>query len=230
MFAGKLFHRHKRDSSWINIQNISTDNGVSLKFSQKIWGDFWCKEPAQRSFSQYKFNNIFEQAVESIKSSRHIPSIFFSGGLDSTSVASMFVGCSDIKLYALAFPGDHSDEGKKQKSLSKILNLSLNSIELDEESYIEELYSSLDKSSTVSTRLGFVGVNKLCKTLMLDGKRLAYTGEGADEILFGYDLFFENVLIEKINKIDFSNFAKLYRRINSYSKDAENSLFTKLAY
>ena len=121
----------------------------------------------------------------------------------------MFVGCSDIKLYALAFPGDHSDEGKKQKSLSKILNLSLNSIELDEESYIEELYSSLDKSSTVSTRLGFVGVNKLCKTLMLDGKRLAYTGEGADEILFGYDLFFENVLIEKINKIDFSNFVTL---------------------
>ena len=59
---------------------------------------------------------------------------------------------------------------------------------------------------------------------------MAYTGEGADEILFGYDLFFENVLIEKINKIDFSNFAKLYRRINSYSKDAENSLFTKLAY
>ena len=212
------------------IYQISlSSNVVNLESLRRVWPNYW-SENSDIDYSPEEFNKNFQNAVNSIKSNLHKPSIFFSGGLDSTAVASICRVDNDIRLYSLALSGDHSDESQKQQSISKQLGIPINSIDLNTEQYVNELEIAVDNSSTISSRLGFVGINHLCRSVNKDGRRLVYTGEGADEVLYGYDLFYENYLVERIHKLDFDDFSRLYQRVNAFSKESHNEFFEKLAY
>ena len=134
---------------------------------------------------------------------------FQSGGIDSTLV-SLFT--KPDKLYTVGIKGDNEIE--QSIKIAQFLNLDIKSCEIDEKNFFSTLKDYLKIKKEPISVPNEVLIFNLCRNMDTSHK-FFITGEGADEIFFGYDRIFKWAFSnKKRNNIFIKEFFEKY----SYSK------------
>ena len=118
---------------------------------------------------------------------------YLSGGLDSCVTAAVIARYTDAPLhtFSLRFSGSEFDEGLYQKKISAVLGTQHQDIVVSPPDIAEVFPEVIRHAETPILRAAPAPLFLLSKLVRENGYKVVVTGEGADEVLAGYDLFRE---------------------------------------
>ncbi|MCP5021223.1 MAG: asparagine synthase (glutamine-hydrolyzing) [bacterium] len=149
---------------------------------------------------------------------------YLSGGLDSSLIVAMITGESDAALetFSVAFESDEFDESSFQREVSRHLGTSHSEI-LCTPFQIGEVFPEVIRhAESPILRTAPAPLYRLSRLVRESGYKVVLTGEGADEILGGYDLFKEAKIRRFWSRFPESNLRPLLlRRLYPYLKNLQ---------
>lgn len=118
---------------------------------------------------------------------------YLSGGLDSTILAGVLARYTDVPLhtFSLRFSGEEFDEGQYQKIVSAALGTRHEDIVVGARQIADALPAVVRHAETPILRAAPAPLFLLSELVRDNGYKVVVTGEGADEVFAGYDLFRE---------------------------------------
>lgn len=118
---------------------------------------------------------------------------YLSGGLDSTAAAALVRAVTDTPLetYAITFADREYDERREQEDAVRALGTTHHTIECDYEAIARALPDVVALAEKPMLRTAPVPLYLLSRLVRENGTKVVLTGEGADEVFGGYDLFKE---------------------------------------
>lgn len=172
-----------------------------------------------------KFAYLVEDAVN-LRLNADVPvGVALSGGLDSSVIASIAVANSHkVPTYCVGFEGaDSTNEFTSARAVSDFLGTEHHEFEVTRQQFLDFLPTFASLFDEPMADLTSIPFYFLCKQASKDVKVLL-SGEGADEILAGYD--FDRVVrnTPEMHLRRFSNLTKLSSRRNFRRKFQQNPL------
>ena len=156
---------------------------------------------------------------------------YLSGGIDSSIIAYLLskITKNKIDTFSISFTNQEYDESLAQKKISNFLNTNHNSLLIKDNDISKNFLKTVHAAETFLFRTAPVPMYLLSKFVQQKGHKVFFSGEGADEILFGYDIFFET----KIRKFWSKNINSkirflLFKRLYNYLPQFKNSRYFKL--
>ena len=118
---------------------------------------------------------------------------YLSGGLDSSILASLIDGAGDIRLktFSIAFPGSKLDESEYQDQAVKQLSSEHSRISCTSDDIAAGFMRAMWHIESPILRTAPIPMGILSGLVRSEGYKVVLTGEGADEVFGGYDLFKE---------------------------------------
>jgi asparagine synthase (glutamine-hydrolysing) len=118
---------------------------------------------------------------------------YLSGGLDSSGVTAMVVKNfnNDVRTFGIRFQQDRFDEGKHQSHMVSHLNVSHSDIRATDEMIGTAFPDCLWHCEKPLLRTAPVPLSLLSELVRKSGFKVVLTGEGADEVFAGYNIFRE---------------------------------------
>jgi asparagine synthase (glutamine-hydrolysing) len=118
---------------------------------------------------------------------------YLSGGLDSSITAALVARYTDAPLhtFSLRFSSEEFDEGRYQKEMTAVLGTQHRDIVVGPAQIAEVLPEVIRHTETPILRAAPAPLFLLSKLVRADGYKVVVTGEGADEVFGGYDIFRE---------------------------------------
>lgn len=119
---------------------------------------------------------------------------YLSGGLDSSVLTSLIHNHSDapLRTFSIGFAEHSLDESSYQRMMIDHLNAQHSHIECSNQMVGDAFVDTIRHTETAILRTGPVPMKLLSGLVREQGYKVVLTGEGADEVLGGYDLFKEN--------------------------------------
>ena len=119
---------------------------------------------------------------------------YLSGGIDSSIVSHIIRSNfnNDLKTFSVGFTEDAFDERTYQRIMAGYINSEHRFFEVDNESIAQNFSRVIWHSEKPMTRTAPVPLFSLSKMVHDSGLKVVLTGEGADEIFGGYNIFKEN--------------------------------------
>ena len=128
---------------------------------------------------------------------------YLSGGLDSSVISALArqeVG-DRLRTFSVAFADPRFDERAHQESVAKALGTEHHTLEVDPAAIGAALPDVVRHAETPLVRTAPVPLYLLAREVRRQGITVVVTGEGADELFWGYDLFKE-VRLRQIHATD----------------------------
>lgn len=118
---------------------------------------------------------------------------YLSGGLDSSITAAVIARYTDVPLhtFSLRFADQEFDEGDYQKQMSAALGTEHQDVVVSPADIVDVFPEVIRHTETPIVRAAPAPLYLLSKLVSENGYRVVVTGEGADEVLGGYDIFRE---------------------------------------
>jgi asparagine synthase (glutamine-hydrolysing) len=118
---------------------------------------------------------------------------YLSGGLDSSVTTAVVAGCTEAPLhtFSLRFTDAEYDEGDHQKEMSALLGTDHEDVVVSPGSIAEVFPEVVRHAETPLLRAAPAPLFLLSRLVRDSGYKVVVTGEGADEVLAGYDIFRE---------------------------------------
>jgi asparagine synthase (glutamine-hydrolysing) len=118
---------------------------------------------------------------------------YLSGGLDSSVTAAVIARYTDapLRTFSLRFSDTEFDEGQYQKQMSALLGTQHQDIVVSRSDIAAVFPEVIWHAETPILRAAPAPLFLLSKLVRDSGYKVVVTGEGADEVLAGYDLFRE---------------------------------------
>jgi len=118
---------------------------------------------------------------------------YISGGLDSSGVTSLVVQHkgSDVTTFGIRFAEEAFDEGEHQRRVAGFLGTHHHELEADNATIAEHIPDVLRHTENVLLRTAPVPLFLLSRLVHETGLKVVLTGEGADEVFGGYNIFRE---------------------------------------
>jgi asparagine synthase (glutamine-hydrolysing) len=120
---------------------------------------------------------------------------YLSGGLDSsllTALAREAVG-PDLQTFSLAFASPEYDESAQQRRVAQLLGTTHHVLQIGAAEVAAGFRTAVRHAAAPLVRTGPVCMAQLAECARQHGITVVATGEGADELFWGYDLFKEVV-------------------------------------
>lgn len=119
--------------------------------------------------------------------------MYLSGGLDSTIILKLLdkMRIKGVTAFSLAFQSRKMDESIYQKLACKDCGVDHNVIEISEQDIIDNLSKVLEHCEMPIYKFGAVPMYILSKEVRKKGIKFVLSGEGADELFYGYDIYKE---------------------------------------
>lgn len=171
------------------------ENGSVL--SKKYWD--W-KFPVDGGYTNKPVDELSEELHDilvdatQIRLRADVPvGAYLSGGLDSSILVSIIKNFSDspLKTFSLEFDDKGLDESKYQKELIEHLNINHSRIKVSHEQIADSFESVIWHTELPILRSAPVPMSLLSGLVHSEGYKVVLTGEGADEVFGGYDIFKE---------------------------------------
>lgn len=160
--------------------------------------------------------------------------LFLSGGLDSSLVGYELANQSsqNIKSFSVSFENKDFDESSHQRTISNFLSTEHISLTISNRDIVDNFENALYFSEAPSPRSAFIPMYMLCKEVHRNGIKVVLTGEGADEIFLGYDIFREIAIKQAIrNGASFDDLKPTLKKINSFmTRGQDGDKFLALKY
>lgn len=156
------------------------------------------------------YYNLFKSSI-SLRLRSDVPvGMCLSGGLDSSSIASTLINGlanKDIQAYSAVYgPGKPGDEQNYIKEFEGLLT-KINYIYPTQESLIDDFDSFLNCYFEPASSLSIYSQFKIMKEASKD-IRVILDGQGADEQLAGYQIFFASFFIELLQSRQIAGFSR----------------------
>lgn len=121
---------------------------------------------------------------------------YLSGGLDSSAIVALALEQMDETLYSfgIGFEDARFDESSYQDQLAGDRGLSLTRVTVGARDIAELLPRTVEMSEKPTLRTAPAPLLRLSRAVREAGLKVVTTGEGADELFAGYDLFRENAV------------------------------------
>ncbi|MBW2647183.1 MAG: asparagine synthase (glutamine-hydrolyzing) [Deltaproteobacteria bacterium] len=118
---------------------------------------------------------------------------YLSGGLDSSGISALVVKNfnSDVRTFGIRFDDDGFDEGKYQQMMVTHLNVNHTDLRADSDRIGSSLPDCLWHCEKPLLRTAPVPLYLLSEVVRRSGYKVVLTGEGADEVFGGYNIFRE---------------------------------------
>jgi asparagine synthase (glutamine-hydrolysing) len=118
---------------------------------------------------------------------------YLSGGLDSTAATALVREITDTPLetYSIAFTDREYDESDEQADAVRALGTEHNRVEVDYEAIARAFPDAVLHAEKPILRTAPVPLFLLAGLVREHGRKVVLTGEGADEVFGGYDIFKE---------------------------------------
>ncbi len=159
-------------------------------------------KPSDINAAQEEFNAKLELAVD-LRLRSDVPvGAYISGGIDSSVIAHLISLKKKEKLqtFSIAFEDKDFDESDYQREMVKQLNVDHNEITVDYKTIDSTFLDTMYHVEQPIFRTAPVPLYLLSKEVRKRNVKVVLTGEGADEILFGYDSFKELKLLQTWRK------------------------------
>ena len=183
-----------------NIQELEPGTYLTNSGSKRR---FWSIKPSSEAFNQEEFEEKIKNSVRSHEMSDVGVVGLLSGGLDSAIISSQSVS---RRFYTVGLHNNNEFEGASETA--DCLGLDLERVAISEEQLIEN-WKFLTRLKREPISLPNEGlIFSVCRA-MKEEEKVVLTGEGADEILFGYDGIYRWAL-EDDNAFDAHKFLNRY--------------------
>jgi asparagine synthase (glutamine-hydrolysing) len=118
---------------------------------------------------------------------------YLSGGLDSSVVTSLAVRLSSapVRTFSIAFGDAEFDESSHQQQVVKALGTDHHEVRCSHDDIARVMPEVVWHAETPLLRTSPAPMYLLAQAVRQDGYKVVLTGEGADEVLGGYDIFKE---------------------------------------
>ena len=184
------------------------------------------KQKYNSSLNKVDFIEKFQKAIKNQIHGEVGHACYLSGGIDSAALAFFLNKYTKKKLdtFSIEFFNKEYDESSKQKNFSKFLKTNHRSIKVDKKDIANNFEAVVNHAETFLFRTAPVPLYLLSKFVKKFNHKVVFTGEGADEVLLGYDIFFENRIRQfwrknKRSKIRPLLFKKLYNYLPQFNND-----------
>lgn len=139
------------------------------------------------------FHDLFTDSVRLQLRSDVPVGAYLSGGLDSSLVAATAAGLGDAQLrtFSLRFEDSEFDEGPYQQAVRDALGVDHTEVRCRAQDIARAFPQAVWHTETPILRTAPVPLMLLSERVRESGCKVVLTGEGADEVLCGYDLFKE---------------------------------------
>lgn len=187
-------------SSFRNIQSVPPGHYVTIKNGDVQIKRYWQLDMAVRSDAPKSLDEAAEQlrwllndAIRlRLRSDVPIGS-YLSGGLDSSSITALASRHAETRLqtFSIAFADQLFDESRYQTRTNEYLNVDNRTIQCALGDIGAAFPQAIEHAEMPLLRTAPVPMFLLSKLVHENGFKVVLTGEGADEILGGYDIFKE---------------------------------------
>jgi asparagine synthase (glutamine-hydrolysing) len=119
---------------------------------------------------------------------------YLSGGLDSSTIATLArdLTGNPLRLFAVQFDDPAFDESRHQERMASELGIELSTIKVNGAEIAEAFPEVIRLSEKPLLRTAATPLLLLSRHVRKNGIKVVLTGEGADEIFAGYNIFREN--------------------------------------
>ncbi len=155
---------------------------------------------------------------------------YLSGGIDSSAISALLKQeNTNTKTFSINFNNTQYDESSYQKKMIDNLKLTNTSLTINEKDIADNFQKVVFHSETPLFRTAPVPLFLLSQTVSSQSLKVVMTGEGADEILYGYDIFRENKIRNFIKKNPNSNIRwSLLKKLYAYLPQFQNPRYFNL--
>jgi len=149
---------------------------------------------------------------------------YLSGGLDSSIVTSIAARLLPHKLhtFSVSFEDTEFDESADQEALSKFLGTMHTDLRVSNSDIADAFGEALWHAEVPVFRTALVPMYLLSRCVRDNGIKVVLTGEGADELFLGYDIFKEALVRSRWDSLDAaakkSAVSRLYPYLRHFSK------------
>jgi asparagine synthase (glutamine-hydrolysing) len=152
-----------------------------------------------------------------------------SGGIDSATInAYALKSGKKLQTYTIGYNNFLKyDERENAKESASYLGLQNKEIVISETDFIESMEDVFDSLDEPLNDPAAVPLYILFKEIANDGYKVVLSGEGSDELFFGYRQYFEYLDIEKASKLKHKNWLKNYFKAN-YSQHREWEYYKRI--
>jgi asparagine synthase (glutamine-hydrolysing) len=136
--------------------------------------------------------NLLATAVERRVPAYCDPAVLVSGGLDSSAVLSLLRGSrpdARIRSFSMRFAEEALDESRFQELATRAFSTDHHSVVCDDETVATTLVETILHAEVPLVRTAPASSYQLAREIESHHTRTVLSGEGADELLCGYDLF-----------------------------------------
>lgn len=174
---------------------------------------YWQFSKTHDQYNQYEFQNLLFESVKKHQISDVENVSLLSGGLDSAIITKI----SDVKnCYTVGLINNNEAEGAYESAINA--GKKLNTLIISEDRLIENWkYLTVLRGEPLSVPNEAL-IYELCR-VMKPSEKVLLTGEGADELLFGYDQIFRWAINNKESKFNLDKFLLMY----GYSNEPTNT-------
>ena len=200
---------------------------IIKKFKKELFEN---KKNNEKLTSNDLFENFKKSVLNQLQSDVGYAT-YLSGGIDSSALAYVLSKLSKNKLdaFAVGFKDKEYDESIYQKKISNELNINLHQILITRKKISKVFPEVINHSENILFRTAPAPMYLLSKEVAKKGHKVVFSGEGADEILFGYDIFFENRIRLFWSKNLKSKFRPLlFKKLYDYLPQFKNSRYFEM--
>ena len=196
--SGVFWGLHPGRSTFAGVESVPP--GSYVRFSRGVidGGAYWqFRFPEMRvggSLTEQgeHLSGLLTSAVERRVPAYGDPAVLVSGGLDSTAVLSLLRTAqpdSRIRSFSIQFAEKALDESGFQALATRMFSTDHCSVTADDETVATNLVETILHAEAPLARTAPASSYQMGREIALRGSRSVLSGEGADELLCGYDLF-----------------------------------------
>jgi len=181
---------------------------------------FWNLEPSNLAFSEVDIIDLLSESISNHLMTDTVPVTLLSGGIDS-SIVTIFSGIKEA--YSVGFKD--LNEFTIAEETSKLLGIDLKKVTINQDEY-SSLFEKLIRLKKAPLLVPNEILIHKVSIAMPNSTKVFLTGEGADELFFGYDQIFSDVNQGVIGTLD--QFIERYRYSETKVTDRFYNYLTKM--
>ena len=214
---------HTEDTFFDQVKRLMPAHNLVYEISTKsirAWKYFDLAEELDDNSSSVEtdFKQIFLESV-----SRHLISDVpvgscLSGGLDSSAIVCamrQLQASAEIKTFSLVFPGEKIDESRYQRIVVDSCDASAYSTSLTDSELLDDLEQLITTQEEPFMGLSPYGQFRIMKLAKDKGMKVLLDGQGSDELLAGYHMYFGYYYYELLAKF---HILSLIKELFSYRR------------
>jgi asparagine synthase (glutamine-hydrolysing) len=196
--SGVFWGLHPGRSTYAGVESVPPGCYVRSRSGALDRGAYWrFQYPATRADGTVQeqgkhLANLLTTAVERRVPAYGDPAVLVSGGLDSSAVLSLLRGGrpdARIRSFSMRFAEKALDESRFQVLATQVFSTDHHSVVCDNETVATTLVETILHAEVPLVRTAPASSYQLAREIEAQHTRTVLSGEGADELLCGYDLF-----------------------------------------